>query len=195
MISNEIIKYSQLNSLQKEEAVEVFLEGFGHMISFSKDKQDQKDIFSVAFHPEYFYTYIENGKVLGILGIATNRIRPIKFDLDQCVRILGKRKGYLVCKQMNLIFQSKVVKKETDLYIDVLATTRNARGRGIGTKLLEFAFAFPTYKDCYIEVLSKNHNAKRLYEKCGFVTYKRKFVSFLSLMGSGYPIKLKRKLD
>lgn len=194
MSSNEIKRYGQLSSVQKDEAVEVFLEGFGHMMSFSKDKQDLKDLFSVAFHPEYFYTYIENEKVLGILGIATNHIRPIKFDLNQCMKTLGKWKGYIVCKQMNMIFQSQAVRKETDLYIDVLATTKTARGRGVATKLLEYAFALPRYEEYYIEVLSKNQNAKRLYEKKGFVAYKRKYVSFIRSMGFGYPIKMKRNV-
>lgn len=194
MISGDIIKYGQLDNVQKDEAVEVFLEGFGHMMTFSKNKQDLKDLFSAAFHPEYIYTYLENGIVLGILGIATNHIRPIKFDLNQCVKTLGKQKGYIVCKQINLIFQSQAVKKETDLYIDVLATTKSARGKGIATKLLEYAFALPRYKEYYIEVLSKNQNAKRLYEKKGFVAYKRNYVSFINLMGFGYPIKMKRNM-
>lgn len=194
MILGEIKKYNQLDNVQKEEAVEVFLEGFGHMMTFAKNKQDLKDLFSAAFHPEYIYTYLENDIVLGILGIATNRIRPIKFDENQCVKILGKQKGYIVCKQMNMIFQSKVVRKETDLYIDVLATTKNARGRGVATKLLEYAFSLPRYEECYIEVLSKNRNAKRLYEKRGFVIHKRKYLSSIRFMGFGYPIKMKRKL-
>lgn len=190
----EIKMYGQLNDIQKEETIGVFLEGFGHMMTFSKDNQELKSLFSNAFHPSYIYAYIENDKVLGILGIASNYIRPIKLDLNQCISIFGKFKGSIICKQMNLIFQSQAVKKDTDIYIDVLATTKNARGRGVATRLLEYSFSLPKYKECYIEVLSKNINAKKLYEKSGFIEYKKKYFSFASLMGLGYPIRMKRNL-
>lgn len=95
---------------------------------------------------------------------------------------------------MNSIFQSQVVKKNTDIYVDVLATTKKARGRGVATKLLEYVFSLPKYKECYIEVLSKNLNAIRLYEKSGFITYKSKYFSLITLKGFGYPIKMKRDL-
>jgi ribosomal protein S18 acetylase RimI-like enzyme len=190
----EIKVFGQLNNIQKEETIDVFLEGFGHMMSFSKDKQELKSLFSTAFHPSYIYTCIENDKVLGILGIGLKDIRPVKLDIDQCVRIYGKFKGTILCKQMNLIFQSRVVKKDTDIYIDVLATTKIARGRGVASYLLEFAFSLQKYKECYIEVLSKNLFARNLYEKYGFVAYKKQPFSFITLMGYGYPIKMKRDM-
>ncbi len=191
----EIKVYNQLNSIQKEETIDVFLEGFGHMMKFSKDNNELKSLFATAFHPSYIYACLENDKVLGILGIALNNIRPIKLDYGKCVSIYGKLKGSIICKQMNSIFQSQVVKKETDIYIDVLATTKKARGRGVATRLLEYAFfSLPNYKECYIEVLSKNMNAKRLYEKSGFIECKNMPFSFTTLMGLGYPIKLKRDL-
>lgn len=190
----EIKAYGQLNNIQKEETIDVFLEGFGHMMTFSKDNQELKCLFSTAFHHSYIYAYVENDKVLGILGIASNCIRPIKLDLNQCVRVSGKWKGFILCKQMNSIFQSQVVEKDTDIYIDVLATTKNARGKGVATRLLEYAFSLPEYKECYIEVLSKNLNAKKLYEKKGFSVYKKKPFSLIALMGLGYPIRMKRDL-
>lgn len=188
----EIKAYGQLSNAQKRETTGIFLEGFGHMMTFSKDTKDLEDLFSTSFHSSYIYAYLENEKALGILGIATNQIRPIKIDLNHCVSIFGKLKGMIICRQMNMIFQSQVVKKSTDIYIDILATTKNARGKGVATRLLEYAFSLPEFEDCYIEVLSNNENAKRLYEKCGFTTYKKKRYSYTTLMGYGYPIMMKR---
>ena len=188
----EVKEFGQLNNIQKEETIDIFIEGFGHMMTFSKDIHELKSLFSTAFHSSYIYAYIEKDKVLGILGIGLKNIRPIKFDLDQCIRIYGKLKGTMICKQMNWIFQNQVVKKDTDIYIDVLATTKSARGRGVATRLLEFAFSLQNYKECYIEVLSKNSKARHLYEKCGFITYKKHRFSFVTLKGHGYPIMMKR---
>lgn len=96
---------------------------------------------------------------------------------------------------MNGIFQSKVVNKDTDLYVDFLATSKEARGKGIATKLLTFCFAMPEYENYYIEVLSKNTNAKNLYERVGFSIVKKQYISFISLLGFGYPIKMKKRIS
>lgn len=188
----KIKQYGQLEEKQKEKAVEIFIEGFKHLMTFSKDEEELKALFSTSLNPSLLYTYIEKDKVLGIIGIATNHARPIRLVLETCIHIYGRLKGTIFCKQMNVIFQSQVVKGDYDLYIDVLATTKEARGRGIATKLIEFAFSLENYENYYIEVFSKNVNAKRLYEKTGFETYKKSKFSFIARLGQGYPIKMKR---
>ncbi|MDF2804387.1 MAG: hypothetical protein K0S61_4292, partial [Anaerocolumna sp.] len=35
----------------------------------------------------------------------------------------------------------------------------------------------------------------KLYEKCGFIVYKKKPFSFITLKGLGYPIKMKRDVN
>lgn len=188
----EIKKYGALNEIQKEEAVEVFIEGFGHMMNFTKEKEKLKTLFLTALNPSYVIAYVESQKVLGIVGIATNRIRPIKMEAGLCKKLFGKFKGLMICRQMNAIFQSQMVKEDTDLYIDVLATSKTARCKGVATALLNHSFTIKKYENYYIEVLSKNTNAKRLYEKIGFMEYKKCYVSILSFMGNGYPIKMKK---
>ena len=187
----EIKAYGQLSDIQKKATISIFIEGFGHMMNFSKDNQELEALFSTAFNPFYTYAYVENDKVLGILGIATNAIRPIKLEQNQCVEIYGKFKGTVLFKQLNVIFQSQVVKSDTDIYIDILATTKAAKGRGVATRLIEYVLSLNEYKECYIEVLSKNLNAKRLYEKIGFAIYKKRPFSFITLRGQGYPIMMR----
>lgn len=191
----EIKQYGQLEESQKEKVIEIFIEGFKHLMTFSKDEEELKLLFSTGLNPSLLYAYIENDNVLGIMGIATNHARPIRVDLETCIHIYGKLKGMILCKQMNVIFQSQVVKGDHHLYIDVLATTKEARGRGIATKLIEYAFALENYQDCYIEVFSKNINAKKLYERMGFEAYKKSKISFAVLLGQGYPIKMKRCIE
>lgn len=188
----KIIEYGELSDKQKQEAVEVFIEGFGHLMTFSKDKATLKALFLSTLNPSYVLAYVEDEAVLGIMGIATNRVRPIKFDMDLCVKLFGKLKGSILCKQMNAIFQSQAVKGDTDLYIDILATAKTARNKGVATKLLNYSFDLPNYQIYYIEVFSKNVNAKRLYEQIGFTAYKENRFSLFSVRGFGYPIKMKK---
>ena len=189
-----IAGYGSLNTEQKEQAVEIFIEGFGHMMTFSKDKDVLKALFQKGFHESLFLCYIEEEKVLGIMGIATNKVRPLKFDLEVCESLFGKMKGKILCRQMNAIFQTMVVKEEKELYIDILATAGNARGKGVATALLIYAFELQEYELCYIEVFSKNEIAARLYEKVGFAVYKKEIFSLMRFLGSGYPILMRKNI-
>ena len=193
----EMVEYGNLNDFQKEQAVEIFLEGFGHMMTFTKDKEILRSLLYEIMNPSLFVCYVEDGEVLGILGLATNKERPLKFDSDICVRLFGKMKGKIISKQMNAIFQKQAVNSDTDLYIDVLATVGKARGKGVATALLNYAFALKEFECCYIEVFSKNEPAKSLYQKMGFEVYKEEKLSFLTLAVSnfGYPIMMKRTLE
>lgn len=190
-----IVRYGSLNTEQKEQAVEIFIEGFGHMMTFSKDKDVLKALFQKGFHESLLLCYVEEEKVLGIMGIATNKVRPLKFDHDVCVSLFGKMKGKILCKQMNAIFQTAVVKGECELYIDILATASNARGKGVATKLLSYAFSLQEYKIYYIEAFSKNETAARLYQKTGFSVYREKKFSTMIFLGSGYPILMKKNIE
>lgn len=192
MGSGNIVQYKLLSEAQKDQLVEILVEGFGHLMTFTKDKNQLNALFRTALHPDFVYAYVEQDRALGLLGLATNQIRAVKLNSETCKDVLGK-KGILICKQMNAIFQSQVVKEDTDLYIDFLATAKDARGKGIATALLNFSFQLPGYKDYYIEVFSKNENAKRLYESIGFSTIKKSYFSPAIFLHYGYPIKMKKK--
>lgn len=56
------------------------------------------------------------------------------------------------------------------LVVDTLCVDENYRGKGIGTKLLEFAKNLGKEKNCtdmYLTVNPKNENAINVYEKFG----------------------------
>ena len=194
-MERSVTQFGQLNENQKLEVVEIFIDGFGHLMNFTKDREVLKQLFLQALNPLYTYALVEEEKVLGMLGVGTNKIRPIKFEINLCKDLFGHFRGVLICKQMNAIFQSQAVKDDTDLYIDVLATSKQYRGKGVATRLLQYSFDLQGYKNYYIEVLSKNRNAKTLYEKIGFVEYKKTRFSPVALTGFGYPIKMKKAVE
>ena len=188
-----ILQFGDLNEVQKNEVVEIFIDGFGHFMTFTKDRNALRSLFLNALNPFYTYAFVENETVLGILALATNKVRPIKLEKELCINLFGGVKGRILCKQMNAIFQKQVVTMDTDLYIDVLATSKESRGRGVATRLIEYSLQLQGYEDYYIEVMSKNTNAKRLYEKIGFVEFKKARFSPLAFTRFGYPIKMKKQ--
>ena len=193
-METQILNYGKLTDAQKAEAVDLFLEGFGHFMTFSKDEAAKKKLFIEIFDPELFICYLEEDKVLGLMGLGNNKKRPIDFKKESCQKYFGKLKGSLVSKQMNAIFQKSAVSSDRELYLDTLVTASSARKKGIGTALINEACLFGDYDSVVVEVFSDNENAIKFYEKNGFVTVKENKGSVMRFLGSGYPITMSKTL-
>ena len=192
-MEKEILEYGRLTNEQKSEAVDLFLEGFGHFMTFSKDETGKKNLFTEIFDPELFLCYLEEDKVLGLMGLGTNMKRPIDFKVEICRKYFGKIRGTIISKQMNAIFQKPAVSSERELYLDTLVTDPGCRKKGIGTALINAACSFGDYDSVIVEVFSDNENAIGFYEKNSFVRIKENKSSVMRLLGSGYPIVMEKK--
>lgn len=192
-MEKEILEYGRLTNEQKSEAVDLFLEGFGHFMTFSKDETGKKNLFTEIFDPELFMCYLEEDKVLGLMGLGTNMKRPIDFKVEICRKYFGKIRGTIISKQMNAIFQKPAVSSERELYLDTLVTDPGCRKKGIGTALINAACSFGDYDSVIVEVFSDNENAIGFYEKNSFVRIKENKSSVMRLLGSGYPIVMEKK--
>ena len=193
-MKKEILEFGELSFTQKEEAVELFLDGFGKFMTFSKDEKLKKELFLQIFDPKLFFCYLEDKKVLGLMGIGTNKARPINFKKEVCQKLFGKLKGAIISVQMNASFQKKVVKSEKELYLDTLVTHPSFRSKGIGTSLIKKACSFESYDSIIVEVFSKNKKAIKFYEKNGFVVTKEHKLSIMRLLGSGHPILMTKRI-
>ena len=191
MQDGDIVCFSDLDEIKKKETVEVFLDGFGHMFTFTKSRDEQRKLFSKSFIESLVYTYVTENHIGGVLGLGTNTKRALKIDKQVCIELFRKIKGEMVYRLLHKIVEIPAVKKDTDLYIDYLATNLQMRNKGIATKLLTFAFELPQYKEYYIEVLSKNISAIKLYQKLGFAVHKKRFNIFTLTQGLGYPVIMK----
>ena len=193
-MEKEITRFGKLTEVQKLEAVELFLIGFGHFMTFSKDEEKKKKLFLEIFNPELFVCYLEDGKVLGLMGLGNNKTRPIDFKKDICQKYFGKFKGFIINKQMNAIFQKPAVSLDSELYLDTLVTDPSARNKGIGTTLINKACSYGDYEILVTEVFSKNENAIKFYKKNGFIVKKENKVSMMRMFGSGYPIAMTKQI-
>ena len=190
----QILNYGKLTDVQKAEAVDLFLEGFGHFMTFSKDEAAKKKLFIEIFDPELFICYLEEDNVLGLMGLGNNKKGPIDFKKENCQKYFGKLKGSLISKQMNAMFQKPAVSSDRELYLDTLVTASSARKKGIGTALINEACLFGDYESVVVEVFSDNENAIKFSEKNGFVTVKENKGSVMRFLGSGYPITMSKTL-
>lgn len=193
-MEENIIEFGELTSSQKEEAVELFLEGFGKFMTFSKDVELKKKLFIEIFNPKLFLCYVEDNKVLGLMGLGTNIVRPINFKKEICQKYFGKFKGAIISKQMNGVFQKPAVKSDKELYLDTLVTHPSYRSKGIGTILINKATSYGNYESIVTEVFSKNEKAIKFYKKNGFSITKRHKFTIMRVFGSGYPIVMTKNL-
>ena len=189
-----IICFSELDATAKQEAVEVFLDGFGHMFTFAKTRAELVRLFSTSFEELLAYVYMVENHVGGVLGLGTNTQRAMRFDRKVCEQLFGKSKGEMIYNMLHKSAEIPTVKGDADLYIDYLATGEQMRNRGIATKLLAFACQLLSYEQCCIEVLSKNTTAAKLYQKLGFVAYKKKFNLFTFMQGLGHRVMMKKPI-
>ncbi|HAX73501.1 MAG TPA: hypothetical protein DCY20_08250 [Firmicutes bacterium] len=186
----EIKLGTDLTMKQKEESIDLVVNGFKSLLSFTKSEDKLQTLITKALNFSLVYVCLDEERVVGILGIGTNKKRLFRFNEAQCKNLFGKFRGKVILKQLSDIFTKPCVKGDKDLYIDFLTTSASMRRKGIASMLLEFACLIPDYETAYIEVLSKNLNAKRLYEKLGFSVDKKYYYSFIRMQGHGYPIKL-----
>lgn len=191
---NNILEFGELSLTQKEEAVELFMDGFGQFMTFSKDEELKKELFIQIFDPKLFLCYLEDNKVLGLMGLGTNKVRPINFKKEVCQELFGKCKGAIISKQMNATFQKIVIKGDKELYLDTLVTHPSYRSKGIGSILVNKACSLKEYNSIIVEVFSKNTKAISFYEKNGFVITKEHKFSMMRLLGSGYPITMTKHI-
>ena len=191
---NNILEFGELSLTQKEESVELFMDGFGQFMTFSKDEELKKKLFIQIFDPKLFLCYLEDNKVLGLMGLGTNKVRPINFKKEVCQELFGKCKGAIISKQMNATFQKIVIKGDKELYLDTLVTHPSYRSKGIGSILVNKACSLKEYNSIIVEVFSKNTKAISFYEKNGFVITKEHKFSMMRLLGSGYPITMTKHI-
>ena len=189
-----IVKVSEIDNEYKEKAVHLFVDSFYKMYtSVTKNRNVLKELFLYSLNFSLVYVAIYDNSVAGFMGIANNKERTMHFDRMKCIELFGKVKGIIVYKQLGYILEKPNVKNNRDICIDYLATDRRYRGKGIATKLIEYACNDLGYDKCYIEVFSKNITAKRLYEHTGFTEYKRIYNPVTFMQGLGYISKMKKE--
>ena len=115
----------------------------------------------------------EDGKLLGVLAIQTNKqsfLDPDFKDLRAHYGIVG---GIIRAAGLTLLQHSP---KPKELYIEGIAVADFARGKGVGTKLLDEIMILAKsqgFERVTLQVINTNHRALQLYERLGFTIEKR----------------------
>ena len=193
---NEIKKLSELSEEHVNQALNVFVEGFYNVFSsITKDKDKLHKIFKHSFDFDMVYVYLLDDEVVGFLGVADCRKRPLKINKEVFLETIGGFAGKMTYLGVSTAMEKLNVVSPQDIYVDFITTSPEHRSKGIGKQFIEFIRDTLGYKHIELELFSKNLKAKRFYEREGFKVIKVKFDFMMMIQGFGRRIVMRLDAD
>ncbi|OMG00477.1 GNAT family N-acetyltransferase [Paenibacillus sp. FSL R7-0337] len=169
----------RLDEEQKREVARLYYQAFTLKFSgiwiFSRKEQDIVDVLSRCLHYDKALYAVYEGRVVGFAGLETGVgfFMTLNYrSLRQTFGLLGGAWRYAAYGIFRLLHGNT---PSNAVHIDPLVVSEQARGLGVGTRLLEAVFAWSREADrskVLLEVVDTNPLAKKLYERVGFRTFK-----------------------
>ena len=158
----------------KSSAAELFLDALGEKFIPILGKDDRaKQLIESSIEVSSCVSAEEDGKLLGVLAIQTMDGSFFNPSLKELIFSYGLFRA--IAKAINLSML-KHNTKVSELYVEAVAVTEFARGKGIGTKLFDSMIKFAKnkgYSHITLQVIDTNPRAKELYKRIGFSVIKK----------------------
>lgn len=174
-MSGEIIITQSIHAVQKNEVARLYHRAFYKKFSalwlFIKEERKVVPVLRESIHfQDGFYAVLE-GNVIGFVGIETGERFYTQLSLSAFLKaynIVSASWRYMAYGLYRL-FHGRT--GSDAVHIDPIVVSSEARGMGVGTKLLEAVFNYAKKhrkRKVILEVVDTNPRARKLYEKMGF---------------------------
>lgn len=173
---------------QKQRAAELFDQAFGAKLAVAiADEEKRKSIFAESFFLDFAFTATSDHTLIGLAGFSTSEGSLTRgLTYKKLLSHLGFLKGNRAALILSF-FERKA--RASELLMDGIVVDEKYRGQGIGSLLFDALFQFAqdqNYRTIRLDVIDTNPDAKRLYQKLGFVEEKAERFEFLrSTLGFG----------
>jgi len=177
--TEDIFITSKINDEQKKEVAKLyykaFTKKFTYLWFFTKNERKAINVLIHSLQYEYAFYAVHEDKILGFIGL--NKKKEIFFPSRykaflKSFRLLNATWRYLG----HVIYRLTKDRLDNEtMYIDPIVVSSEARGKGIGTKLMNATFELTkqlNLKCLSLDVVDTNPQAKSLYEKLGFQVVK-----------------------
>ncbi len=170
MGTEEVVVAEGLAAEHVEDALRVLYDAFAKKLRIGfRDAEDFVRLFRDGVNPAACYSATADGELLGILGLQWFGVELYDFRPRSLFRRFSPLRAILILVNMLILFSPP---KQDVLVVDQLAVAPSARGKGVGTLLLEAAEAKGRamgVPKMALSVISVNAGAIRLYERMGYV--------------------------
>ena len=160
-------------SVDRPKAVRMFWEAFGDKLGRCMGPEPKALRFIDAQLRSHFsFAAYDNNQMLGLVGFKTSDGGLVGGEY----RDLAEVYGYVSAVWRGAIlsmFERDI--ENGQLLLDGIFVTEKARGRGVGTALLDAVedyARFELYKEIRLDVIDSNPKARALYERRGYVAGK-----------------------
>lgn len=182
-----------------DSATNLFLTAFEEKFTpILGDKTKAISLFKASIIPANCLSAVEDGKLLGVLAMQTDTQKFMDISYENLKTHYGLVGG--IIKAAGLMLLQHHPKPKT-MHIEGIAVEDFARGKGVGTKLLDELMAIAVsenFETMTLEVIDTNPRAQKLYERLGFVVQKRSNIWPLNKMigwGFNESIYMKYKVN
>ena len=179
------------NENEKSQVAEVFAKSFKEDFAVLANGVDNvAKIFENGVNVPRILVAEQNGKLVGALGCGDCSNRAFHVTKKDCKKHLGFLRAYLAHAVFSEEFVKPLPHPANVGYIDFLGVLKEARGQGIAKALLaKVVEHFPQYDEFILDVTDVNTTAIKLYEKAGYVEYKREHSKWAKY-GAGFKEKV-----
>ena len=154
---------------QRSKIAKIYYEAFQDKLSrIFSNKQKVETLISTSLRDERILVAYKDGVVVGFAGLQYQGKKFMDPSLTQAVRIYG-----LETIRVLLFFAFSIFTKPkpNQLYLEILAVSKDQQNKGIGTKLIQSTINHARSKkipQIKLEVVNTNPKAKKLYQRIGF---------------------------
>jgi len=182
------IKPIENTERNRDEVSRIFVAAYYEQLSqVSKDKETLTAILRNSFLLGHFYGAYESSELAGIFALSDENERCFRLDRKDFTKALGAVKGRIIYRTMKKEFEHPLAMGKKGKYIEAVATDISRQGKGIATRMMEFAMEHYPYLE--LDVTDTNLRAYNLYKRLGFVEYKTVPARFFKKL-AGYNKKI-----
>jgi ribosomal protein S18 acetylase RimI-like enzyme len=173
----EYIKTDKLPFDPRPQMGRIFAEGFYQWLKyFTKDKGKLSRAMAHIFDLSRFYATVQGESIMAITACTDSKTPPISLDKKTLCSELGFIVGRITYVQLTKHLVNHKIPFELSPqtgYIEYVATAPEHRGKGAAFGLITHIMDVSGYTEYVLEVAGKNAPAIKLYEKLGYVEFKR----------------------
>jgi len=155
-------------------AADLFLNALGDKFTpILGDRIKAKELLKLSINPNNCFSAIEETELLGLLAFQIKNTNFLSVTFKNIVSVYGFMSGITKAIGLSMLTHKS---NSDEIYLEAIAVSESARGKGVGTQLIEALFLFAkenNFKSITLQVIDTNPKAKELYERLGFCVVKK----------------------